>query len=123
MLNQDIDALTERLASIRLERAKAIERLEKVNEAEIETLKSLEEAKTKAGTSKRGVCSFVEGDIVRITNRLRNEYGTVGMVRTIRNRQVTIRNSGTGIDYHRAWFNLELVEPASARQRKKTLRR
>ena len=123
MLNQDIDALTERLANIRLERARAIERLEKANEAEIETLKSLEEAKAKAATNKRGVCSLVKGDIVRITNRLRDEYGTVGMVRTIRNRQVTIRNSGTGIDYHRAWFNLELVEPASARQRKKTLRR
>ena len=123
MLNHDIDALTERLANIRLERVKAIERLEKVNEAEIETLKSLEEAKAKAEASKRGVCSFVEGDIIRITNRLRNEYGTVGMVRIICNRQVTIRNSGIRIDYQRAWFNLRLVESASARPQKKSTRR
>ena len=108
MLNHDVDALTKQLENIRIEQANAIENLKKINEAEIDTLKEIVEAQAK--TRKRKDCPFVVGDILRITNRLRQEYGTVGMVTKVCNTRVTIRNSGTGNDYQRAWWNLELVE-------------
>ena len=121
MLNSDnVDVLTKQLEELRLERVNAIEYLEELSKHEITTIKRLDEAKAKAEASTKGVCPFVLGDIVRITNRLRNEYRTVGTVRKIRNRQITIRNSGSGIDYNRAWFNLDLVESASARPRKRS---
>ena len=60
MLNPDIDVLTKQLEELRLKRADTIDHLEKLNRAEIETLKNLEEAKAKVKVSKRGECSLVE---------------------------------------------------------------
>ena len=86
MLNSDnVDVLTKQLEELRLERVNAIEYLEELSKHEITTIKRLDEAKAKAEASTKGVCPFVLGDIVRITNRLRNEYGTVGTVWKIRN--------------------------------------
>ena len=124
MLKSDnIDVLTKQLEELRLERVNVIEYLEELNKREIKTIKRLEEANAKAEASVKRVCLFVLGDIVCITNRLRNEYGTVGTVRKIRNRPVTIRKSGSDVDYNRARINLDLVASASARPRKKNTRK
>ena len=55
------------------------------------------------------------GDIVWITNLLRDEYGIVGTVlprSASRSRLIKIKNQNTHHTYTRGWWNLELVQPA-----------
>ena len=47
------------------------------------------------------------GQLLRITNRLRNEFGTTGKVIRVGDPFVTIRNVESNRKYTRAWFNLE----------------
>jgi len=46
---------------------------------------------------------LILGERVRITNRLRNEFGTVGVVTRNEPRLVTIRNERSGRSFTRAW--------------------
>ena len=117
MSTHDIDTLTKQLEELRLEQADAIKHLKQINEAEGRTLERLAVAQAKA--PKKGDCPFVIGDTLRITNRLRTEHGIVGMVRKVSNTRVTIRNTITGNEYQRAWWNLELVESATKPHTKK----
>jgi len=114
MVNHDVDTLTKQIERIRLERANAIEHLKKIEEVETDTLIELAEAKAEALRRRQRDFPYKEGDTLRINNRLRNEYGIVGKVRKVCNTRVTIRNSGTGKDYQRAWWNLELVESVTS---------
>jgi len=111
MINTEVESLTNQLREIRLERANVVELLEKITKDEVSDVKELEEAKTKIPS--RGTCPFDTGNILRMTNHLRDKYSTVGEARKVCNTLVTIRNSGTGNDYYRAWWNLELVETVS----------
>ena len=111
MIITEVESLTNQLRDIRLEQANVVELLEKITEAEVNAVKELEEAKT--NSSSWGTCPFATGDILCIMNHLRDEHGAVVEVRKVCNTLVTIRNSGTGNDYCRAWWNLELVETVS----------
>lgn len=53
------------------------------------------------------------GDVVRITNTYRNQYGITGVVESSSSRFVTIRNQETNQTYKRGWRNLELVHRPS----------
>ena len=117
MLNNDVNTLTKKLKNIYLEQTNTIEHLKKINEAETDTLKELTEAQAK--TPKKGDCPFVVGDILRTNNCLRQEYRIMGMVTKVCNTRVAIRNSATGDDYQRAWWNLELVESVTSIHPKK----
>ena len=123
MLNHDVDTLTKQLEGIRLEQANAIERLKKINEVETDTLIELSEARAKALRRRYRYCPYKEGDILRINNRIRDEYGIVGRVRKVCDTRVTICNSGTGNNYEIAWWNFVLVKPTTgARQGKRRTR-
>ena len=50
MSNQDVNALTKQLENIHLEQANALEYIEKINKAEIDTLNKLKETKSKPST-------------------------------------------------------------------------
>ena len=108
MLNQEVDDITRQLKDIRLERARAVKRLEEINETETNLLKNLHRAKAK----NQGTCPFAKGDIVAITNHLRNEFGIVWKIEKIGVRLVNIVNSSTNKTYSRAWWNLRLIESA-----------
>ena len=110
ILNHNVNELTKQLHDICLERADAIENLDKINKAETDTLRKIEEARYIE--PKGGNCTFIEGDILHITSHLRDEYGTVGTVKKVRKTLVTIRNSGTGSYYQRVWWNIELIKTA-----------
>ena len=103
--------MTRQLKDIRLEQASAIDHLDRINKAEIKALKELEKAKNKVTVEES--FPFIKGDILRVTNRLRDKYRKVGKVKKICKTQVTIQNSGTGRKYCRAWYSLELVKSAS----------
>ena len=113
MHNHDVDVLTKQLEAIRLERTNAIKRLQQINEEEADAVIELAEAKAKALRKARTECPYEIGDVLRINNRLRNEYGIVGEARKVCDTRITIRNSGTGNDYQRAWWNLTLVKSKS----------
>jgi len=101
MINTEVESLTNQLREIRLAQVNVVELLEKITKAEVKAVKELKEAKTKV--SSRGTCSFATGNIIRITNHLRNEHGTVGEAMKVCNTLVNIRNSGTSKNYYRAW--------------------
>lgn len=61
----------------------------------------------------RHTCPFAIGDIVSITNRIYDEFGTVGSVVKKAAKLVTIHNSGSGKEYTRMWWNLRLIESAA----------
>ena len=81
MLNRYVDDLMKRLSNIFLEPKNAIERLKEIKRVDIDTLRKLERIKAKIElkwaeiiiTTKRRVYPFVRGDILRITNCLRDE--------------------------------------------------
>ena len=102
MLDQDVDALIKQLKDIRLEQDETLARLEDINKSETELIKSIHRAK-QASLKKKASNPFVIGDILRITNHLRDEFGTVGKVWKACTTKVHIRNSDTGKDYSRAW--------------------
>ena len=115
--------LTKQLEAIRLERANSIERLQRIDKEESDAVIELAEAKAKALRRARRECPYEIGDILRINNRLRNEYGIVGEARKVCDTRITICNSGTGNDYQRAWWNLTLVESKSDTHKRRGLAR
>ena len=111
MSDRDVDMLMKRLEALPLERASSIEHLQRINVAESKTLKKLTAAQ--ATVSTKGECPFVIGNTLRITDHVCSEHVTVGTVRKVSNTRVTIRNTSTGNEYQRAWWNLELVHPTT----------
>ena len=113
MLNQDIDKLTKNIKDRRLEQRKTTKALEVIKKKESELL-TIQEAKSATLTAgDRCVYPFVIGDIIRITNHLYDKFGTMGSVTRKATKLVTIRNSGSGKEYTRAWWNLRLIESAT----------
>ena len=124
MTDNEIDCLIERLNSVRIAREAAVrvigqsDRQEAVIVRRIQTIR----ARTSRDNAIPGVAianvarhnNLKVGQIVRITNRLRDEYNISGIVTNTNRRIVEIRNQLTGNRYSRAWWNLEVVEAAAA---------
>ena len=108
---EEIDNITKQLSQIRIRRENAIRALETANEQESCLLRRLQRVRSVARPNKENNPHKI-GDIVRITNKLRDEFGTISVVTswiTSHSRLIDIKNTTTNIKYTRAWLNLELV--------------
>lgn len=119
MSDGDINELIEQLSSIRIEREKAVRVISRTNRQEaqvISDLQALQLTRRRRGTDANANANanqppneFRIGQLVRITNRLRNEFGTTGVVTSVGHTRVEVKNSATGKKYSRAHWNLQLV--------------
>ena len=117
MRNDDIDDLARQLERLRIRREEAARVIQETNRAEEEIITRIRRAR--AANPSRRLNPHRPGDIVRITNVLRDEYGTVGTVlppSTSTSRLIRIRNQSSNREYQRGWWNLELVEAAPSRR-------
>ena len=105
--DENINRLTRQLEGIRLQREEALRQLEQTSQAEQVLIQRIRAARRGNPALRRNPHKV--GDIVRITNTLRDEYGTIGVVESSPHRLVTIRNQDTGTRYIRGWWNLEPV--------------
>ena len=113
MCDDNIDDLTRQLERLRLRREEALRVVDETNQAEDNIITRIRQAR--AANPRRRDNPHRPGDIVRITNTLRDEYGIVGTVlppSTNRSRLIIIRNQATRLLYTRGWWNLELVQLA-----------
>ena len=113
MTDEDIDQLTRQLEGIRIQREEALQTLARTSQTEQEIIERIRAVRRRNPALRRNPHRI--GDIVRITNSLRNEYGTVGEVISIAPRLVTIRNRDTNREYKRGWWNLERVHTPERR--------
>ena len=117
MSDGDINELIEQLSSIRIEREKAVRVISRTNRQEaqvISDLQALQLTRRRRGTNANANANqppneFRIGQLVRITNSLRNEFGTTGVVTSVGHTRVEVKNSATGKKYSRAHWNLQLV--------------
>ena len=112
MNDDDIDELTRQLQNVRLGREQALRAVTQADEYEREIIQRIRTVRRHDPQLRRNPHRV--GDIVRITNTLRNEYGIVGIVTSSPPRLVTIRNRNTSRNYIRGWWNLELVHRPSS---------
>ena len=115
MYNEDIDELTKQLRAVRISRDRKITRLSRsIDEARVEEGNILrriqlarvaERARNNAANHYDIGNVFALGDTLVITNDLRNERGTVGVVITSGRRFVEIRTE-RGVVHKRAYWNL-----------------
>ena len=108
---EEIDNITKQLSQIRIRRENAIRALEAANEQESRLLRRLQRVRSVARPSEENN-PYKLGDKVRITNKLRDELGIIGIVTsnsTVRSRLIEIRNTTTNRKYTRAWWNLEAI--------------
>ena len=121
MTDNKFDCLLERLNSVRLERVAAVSGINKTDKQEAAIVKKLQTIRTEGlrPSSGQGVVdaegnriinNIRDGQLVRITNHLRDEHGIIGHVTNSANFIVEIRNETTRRPYRRAWWNLELIE-------------
>ena len=113
MSDDNIDDLTRQLERLRLRREEALRTIDNANRAETDIIARIRRARANNPTRREN--SHRQGDIVRITNVLRNEHGIVGTVLPPsgpRSRLITIQNQSTSRKYTRGWWNLELVHSA-----------
>ena len=114
MADDNIDNLINELSRLCIHRVRSTTALQRVIEEtgrqEEELIRRIRLARTTpAGREAPPPADnpFSIGDSARITNRLRNEYGTTGVVTHVGTRMVTIRGTNRRT-YSRAWWNLEL---------------
>ena len=110
--DDDIDDLSRQLERVRLQREEAQQAVERAENSERELIERIRVARR--NNPRRRTNPHRIGDIVRITNTLRNEHGIVGTVISLPGRLVTIRNEETQNTYVRGWWNLELIHRPSA---------
>ena len=120
MRNDDIDELTEQLRTVRINRDREITRLARsIDEARVEEGNLLrriqlarvtQRARNNAANNYDIGNVFSLGDTLVITNDLRNERGTVGVVITSGRRFVEIRTE-RGVVHKRAYWNLAYSLP------------
>ena len=101
MIDDDIDTLTRQLQNVRLGREQALRAVTQADEYERELIRRIRTVRRHDPQLRRNPHRV--GDIVRITNTLRNEYGIVGIVTSSPSRLVTIRNRNTSRNYIRGW--------------------
>ena len=61
--------------------------------------------------TRTGVNTFRVGDLLQITNRLRNEFGVTGVVETTGSQFIWIKKTVTGKRYNKAYWNLDYHRP------------
>ena len=108
---EKIDNITKQLSQIRIRRENAIRALEAANEQESRLLRRLQRVRSVARPSEKNNPHKL-GDKVRITNKLRDELGIIGIVTsnsTVRSRLIEIRNTTINRKYTRAWWNFEAI--------------
>ena len=118
MANSNIDDFIAKLRDLRLARAQSLtevegiqSRLNKGNRREERILNRIQTTARAAGRQGPARNRLRVGDIVRITNTLRDEYSTIGTVTRVGPRFVTIQGKNDRRTYTRGWWNLELVPP------------
>lgn len=117
--DNSIIKLTAALNKVQISREIALAQLEQANQQETLLLERLVTARStridRARTEQPDVNPFSVGDHVRITNHLRDEHGTTGIViSTSRDdRLVKLQNEHTRKKYQRAWWNLEIFRTSA----------
>lgn len=111
MTDDEIDRLARQLERVRLQREEALRVVERSDNTERELLNRIQTARRNNPSSRQNPLRV--GDVVRITNTLRNEHGIIGTVESSPARLVTIRNANTRRTYTRGWWNLELIHRPS----------
>ena len=109
MYIEEIDNITKQLSQIRIRQENAIKALEVSNGQESWLLRRLQRVRSTAKRNKENNPHKL-GDKVRITNKLRDEFGAIGIVTsksTIRSRLINIKNTTIKRKYTRACWNLE----------------
>ena len=127
MTDNEIDCLIEQLNSVRIAREAAVRVIGQSDRQEAAIVRRIQNIRAQASrtttdNARPGVAianaarhnNLRRGQIVRITNRLRDEYNITGEVISTTRRIVVIRNELTGNRYSRAWWNLEVIEAAEA---------
>ena len=120
MPTNSIYELTNQLARICIRRQRAVQQIAQSNEEEAVLLVRIERERAvwvgnaaAAANDNNNNNPFVVGNTVRIINRLRDEYGIVGVVVTSNRRLVGIRGVNERKIYTQEWWNLEHHRPAS----------
>ena len=110
MRNQEVDDLIDSLTNMRLRREDIIRTLGDLNTRETELHEDLAAARIAAAATvvepDIDANPYSIGDRLTITNNLRNEFGTTGVVIRSGVRLVTIRSFTNRMSYTRAWWNL-----------------
>ena len=96
MSDDEIDQLARELEGARLQREADLVALERTNQTERQLIERIRVARRENPPHERN--SHRVGDYVRITNRLRNEYGIIGVVVSSSARLVTVCNEQTNRD-------------------------
>ena len=116
MTNGDINRLIEQLNNIRVEREEAVRIIGQTDRQEAEIIANLQalqqtrrRRKPTNVNANHAPNDFCIGQIVEITNRLRDKCGTTGEVISIGHTKIEIRNTTTRNKYSRAYWNLRLV--------------
>ena len=110
MTTNDIDKLTRQLSHIRIQREKAIREVEAASAQETLLLRRLHTARSAIAPTEHN--PHTRGNRVKITNRLRDEHGIVGVITsksTPYSRLLNIWDTTTNNKYTRAWWNLKSV--------------
>ena len=123
MQNHDIDELTEQLRNVQISRQQALRRVRESDTQEGLLLQQIREAQEVESRRAARLVSrrshhlrrtnnrhaleheFVIGDSLEITNNLRDERGTRGVVVSAGRRFIEIRTA-SGVLYRRAYWNL-----------------
>ena len=123
MRNHDIDELTEQLRNVQISRQQALRRVREADTREgllLQQIREVQEAESRRAarlvarrahhlrrTNNRHALEheFVIGDSLEITNNMRAERGTRGVVVSAGRRFIEIR-SDSGAIYRRAYWNL-----------------
>ena len=126
MSDGDINELIEQLNSIRVEREEAVRIIGRTNRQEAQIISDLQALQrtrrrretTDANANHEPIRSneFRIGQLVEITNRLRDEFGITGVVTSVGHTRVELKNSTTERKYSRAHWNLRLVPQSEESQ-------
>ena len=120
MVNDNhVNSLIDELRGLQLERTESLYRLRRIQrrleegrQREEDLINRIQAATTVARNHQAPAHNALTvGDRVRITNALRDEYDTVGVVIRVGPRLVTIRGERDQREYTRGWWNLELTPP------------
>ena len=109
MIYGNINQLIEQLNNIRVERKEAVRIIGQTDRQEAEIITKWRRREVTDVNAYHASNDFCIGQIVEITNRLRDEFGTTGEVISVGCTKVEIRNTTTRRKYSRAHWNLRLV--------------
>ena len=121
MLNQEVDNLIDSLADLRIRRENILCTLGDINMQETELQEDLVTAITTAAAEAAEPNGdnnpYSIGELLSITNNLRDEFRTTGTVIRTGVRLVTIRDTDTRRIYTRAWWNLAPIPEGTPARR------